>query len=94
LNFALVRQEKRARDDAATVSSLDGSSSIDQEALNWRQMRILKLMKSRDFIDAEHCQKLFKVSEATARRDLAQLVRVSLLVRLGKGRAIKYIAKD
>jgi hypothetical protein len=60
--------------------------------LNWRQLKILRQIKSREFIDTDHCRKLFKVSEVTARRDLAHLVRLSMIARIGKGRAIKYKA--
>ncbi len=92
LSFARDSGAPKPREPAPLPAAGDGSSAIREE-LNWRQTHILKLMKSRDFIDTEHCQKLFNVSEATARRDLSQLVRASLLTRLGKGRAIKYIAK-
>lgn len=61
--------------------------------LNWRQLKILRAVNPEQFLDVEHCRKLFRVSEITARRDLSQLVGLSYLTRVGKGRATKYTLK-
>jgi DNA-binding winged helix-turn-helix (wHTH) protein len=58
--------------------------------LNYRQVQILKLLKIRTFIDAKACREQFEVSEITATRDLSHLMRAGLVVRVGRGRAIRY----
>ena len=50
----------------------------------------LERLQTDDFINVKVCQTLFDVSEITARRDLAELYRVSLVQRIGKGRATQY----
>jgi tetratricopeptide (TPR) repeat protein len=60
------------------------------ERLNHRQLEILRELGSDSYIDVKICKKKFEVSEITARRDLGGLLKLGELVRLGKGRAVKY----
>ncbi len=60
------------------------------DGMNYRQVKILERLQTDDFINVKVCQTLFDVSEITARRDLAELYRVSLVQRIGKGRATQY----
>lgn len=65
-------------------------SSTLQAHLNFRQIEILGLFPTYDYIDVKICSDKFNVSEITARRDLASMTTEGLLVRSGKGRATKY----
>jgi len=60
-------------------------------ALNIRQIAILKAVDRNESINVRDCLRQFKVSEITASRDLSQLARIGLLVRIGKARATCYV---
>ncbi len=68
-------------------------SGDEQRRLNHRQERILRFLKENEFIDTGTCRSLFETSEITASRDLAELTRLDLVGRIGKGRATKYRRK-
>ncbi len=59
--------------------------------LNYRQLKCLEQLISREFEDVSNYQKLFDVSRATATRDLTDLTNKGYLKKLGKGRATKYV---
>lgn len=58
--------------------------------LNPRQQKILRFLEQNEFIDSMTCKGMFKTSEITASRDLSELVKLQLVLRVGKGRATKY----
>lgn len=61
-------------------------------SLNERQKEILNLLENPDStITNRQTQKLFKVSQITASRDLAKLVSLGLLFAHGRGRTVHYI---
>ena len=47
-----------------------------------------------EYIDAAMCRTIFETSEITASRDLAELLRLQFIDRVGKGRATKYRRKS
>jgi len=63
-------------------------------ALNARQQKILRFLAQNEFIDTPKCQEIFETSEVTASRDLSALLRLSLIDRIGKGRATKYALRS
>ena len=62
--------------------------------LNSRQQKILRFLAQNEFIDTPKCQEIFETSEVTASRDLSALLRLSLIDRIGKGRATKYALRS
>lgn len=60
------------------------------DGMNYRQIKILERLQTEDYINVKVCQTLFDVSEITARRDLSELFKNSLVNRIGKGRATRY----
>lgn len=68
--------------------------SMKHQGLNIRQLGILEDLKTINRTDAQTCAERFKVSLVTARRDLSLLTRLSLLKRVGKGRATVYLLPD
>lgn len=59
-------------------------------SLNHRQQKILRFLEQNETIDSMTVRGLFKTSEITASRDLAELLKLRLVNRMGKGRATKY----
>ena len=62
--------------------------------LNHRQQKILQFLDANDNIDTATCRKLFDTSEITASRDLSELLRLTLIGRIGRGRATKYVLRE
>lgn len=60
------------------------------DVLNYRQLGIVEHLKDESFCDARTISQKFSVSEVSARRDLAHLTNLGVLVRHGKGRATRY----
>lgn len=66
----------------------EGPSLVSQ--LNHRQLDILKILRKKNYLTTAICMKLFSVSEITASRDLSQLMKLRLVCRIGRGRAVRY----
>lgn len=60
--------------------------------LNFRQIKALKELEKREFWDLRSYKKTFEVSTMTAWRDLDSLRMKGFLLRLGQGRATRYVA--
>ena len=60
--------------------------------LNMRQRQILKTVQARGELDVQACVDAFGISLATARRDLSQLAELSLVQRVGRARATRYVS--
>lgn len=58
--------------------------------LNVRQLKLIKMLKSEDFIGVSEYAKRFRVCKMTACRDLTSLHRFGFMLRVGKGRATAY----
>ena len=59
--------------------------------LNERQQKGLKVVDDRRTISKGEYATLTNCSDATALRDLRELVKLEILMRVGKGRGAKYI---
>ncbi len=62
--------------------------------LNYRQRQILRFLSESGSSDVRSCLQKFDVSDMTVRRDFRELLERSLVRRIGRGRAIKYILKE
>jgi hypothetical protein len=81
---SFLREEPRP--EPAHVPRQDARSS----ELNFRQIRILELMKTKRFVGAGECAKKFRVTEMTARRDFTALRKAGWIARTGRARATRY----
>lgn len=100
----VLREEAQPRSlSPATVSSKESTGnpyhiapSVTVDAgradLNFRQVKALKELEKREFWDLRTYKKVFEVSTMTAWRDLDSLMEKGFLIRLGKGRATRYVA--
>jgi DeoR/GlpR family transcriptional regulator of sugar metabolism len=61
-----------------------------QAGLNSRQLQILNILKPSDLIDTRTYSKLFKISTATANRDLRELAKHKQIIQQGRSRDIAY----
>lgn len=88
---ALANQlEKAANFDLESQAQLSGLSASFWQ-LNDRQKAILNFLENPDAtITNKKVQKLFKISQITASRDLAKLANLGLLLLHGKGRSVFY----
>lgn len=87
---ACVHQLAKVKNDLAMQHfTLDLSASILY--LNDRQKEILAVLEApQSSITNKKVQRLFKISQITASRDLAKLVSLDLLFSHGKGRSVYY----
>ena len=59
--------------------------------LNHRQIKILEYIQTHGSIHLQDCLELFEVSKVTASRDLSHLHQQDYVLRLGRGKATKYL---
>lgn len=64
-----------------------------QVALNEKQMRIVEFLHKCGKVTNQDLQKLFSVSDKTSGGYLADLVKIKVLSRKGKGRSVYYVLK-
>ncbi len=74
--------------EAAATQRPQWSKSLHD--LNARQIALFSYFESETFVNVSEYQKIFKVSEITACRDLSTLFKKGLLMRLGRARATRY----
>lgn len=60
-------------------------------SLNFRQIKIIKYLQNHDYITTKMHMDANQITEISANRDLADLFRKKIVIRLGKARATKYI---
>jgi predicted HTH transcriptional regulator len=82
--------------DRIRVSSKTGRllPKAIQEALNDRQMQILKQAAREGSVTSGWCRERFSVAYQTVHRDLTGLVEMGLLVRTGRGPRTRYELKE
>lgn len=88
----------RAHQPHAILAFTDAEQSVQQGAaykikssLNLRQLRLLDALPEGQELTNQSVQERYKVSYATATRDLRELVERGLLARFGKGKATSYM---
>ncbi len=59
--------------------------------LKVRQMRAIEFIKTNGFITNKYYSRLAEISERQALRELNELVESARLIRVGKGRACRYV---
>jgi len=61
-----------------------------KDKLNERQIKLVEYLKTHDFIKSDAYAEMFEITDRQARADLSELVSLSLLIKEGKARLIKY----
>lgn len=75
----------------AKTSVDDQMQTYLKQGLNARQIQIMQYLQENQFISVKLVQELFEVSEITANRDLRYLNNNQFVLRVGRGRAIRYM---
>ena len=94
LLWAAVTTAEDKKISDAEISSIPGLAAGDRvhdSGLKVRQMRAMEFIKSYGFITNKHYSQLAAISERQALRELSELVDTGRLVRIGKGRACRYV---
>lgn len=73
------------------IPELSAGDRVLDSGLKVRQMRAIDFIKSNGFITNKHYSQFAKISERQALRELSELVESGRLLRLGKGRACRYV---
>jgi hypothetical protein len=86
-----IRKSHKIKDEnQASKSEYESSETPLQSNINHRQMAILSTLDQQKYTNAAKCAEIYDVSKVTATRDLTELWKIGLIVRIGKGRAIRY----
>jgi two-component system NtrC family response regulator len=84
-------EEKNAAPRDFSVPGLAAGDRVQDSGLKVRQMRAMEFIKLYGFITNKHYSQLAAISERQALRELNELVETGRLVRVGKGRACRYV---
>lgn len=88
----VVFANKEDNDEEETKNSLKDNITHKRilVGLNVRQLKLIKVLKSNDYIGVSEYAKRFRVCKMTACRDLSSLHQSGLVIRVGKARATMY----
>jgi hypothetical protein len=90
-----VRFQSLPQASPQTLSqTIPRADSSHDARLSLRQLKILNYLKDNESLDARTLKQLYKVSEITATRDLARLTTLRLVIRVGQGRATRYLLPE
>jgi len=73
------------------IPGLNPADRLSDSGLKVRQMRAMEFIKTHGFITNKYYSQLAGISERQALRELSELVDLGRLVRVGKGRACRYV---
>jgi two-component system NtrC family response regulator len=85
------KAEKTGPDEELII---EPGEKLPQWGTNQRQQRALSFVKTNGFITNKYYSKLNGISERQALRELTDLVEMRMLVRMGKGRACRYVLPE
>ena len=77
---------------ASTMSDVNSDFS-HKFGLNMRQAKFMRELKIGEFKSVHDYKDRFDISELTACRDLSNLIRAGLVVRVGRARATRYTTR-
>ncbi|MDR3569885.1 MAG: sigma 54-interacting transcriptional regulator [Syntrophobacteraceae bacterium] len=75
------------------VPELSAGERMHDSGFKVRQVRAMEFIKTNGFITNKYYSQLAEISERQALRELSELVESGRLVRVGKGRACRYVLK-
>ncbi|MDR3554942.1 MAG: sigma-54 dependent transcriptional regulator [Syntrophobacteraceae bacterium] len=85
-------EESRQSPEAATfIPELSPGDRMGESGMKVRQMRAMEFIKTNGFITNKYYSQLAEISERQALRELNELVESGRLLRVGKGRACRYV---
>ena len=95
LNLRLISLRESTPEMERELESIGERIVVPRQiGLNSRQLQLLGFLKNNDLIDTRTYSRLFKVSTATANRDLRNLARLKRITRQGRSRDIAYALTD
>ncbi|MGC9193826.1 MAG: sigma-54-dependent transcriptional regulator [Syntrophobacteraceae bacterium] len=83
--------EQKQMPGANLELELSAGERLTESGLKVRQMRAIEFIKINGFITNKYYSKLAEISERQALRELSELVESGRLLRIGKGRACRYV---
>jgi two-component system NtrC family response regulator len=87
-------EEKKQSDDVGVgvfLPELSAGERLHDSGLKVRQMRAMDFIKANGFITNKYYSQFAEISERQALRELSELVEAGRLLRVGKGRACRYV---
>jgi two-component system NtrC family response regulator len=84
-------QEQKLISRANSIPELSAGERLSDSGLKVRQMRAMEFIKINGFITNKYYSQLAEISERQALRELSELVESGRLLRIGKGRACRYV---
>ena len=66
---------------------------LDRFKLNKRQVEALELWYNRGEITSKEYGEHFQITDRTARRDLSELSRIGLVIKIGENKGVKYLLR-
>ncbi len=90
--MAAVEDSKISGAGILSVPGLAAGDRAHDSGLKVRQMQAMEFIKTYGFITNRHYSQLASISERQALRELNELVDTGRLIRMGKGRACRYVA--
>ncbi len=84
--------DRRLPDQATLpIPGLSAGDRMADSGFKVRQMRAMEFIKTNGFITNKYYSQLAEISERQALRELSELVDTGKLLRIGKGRACRYV---
>lgn len=87
----MADEGKHAPEAQTFIPELSGGDRVPDSRLKVRQMRAMEFIKTNGFITNKYYSRLAEISERQALRELSELVESGRLLRVGKGRACRYV---
>ncbi|MGC8493428.1 MAG: sigma-54-dependent transcriptional regulator [Syntrophobacteraceae bacterium] len=85
-------EERKSPAEAETyIPELSAADRVPDSGMKVRQMRAMEFIKTNGFITNKYYSRLAEISERQALRELSELVETGRLLRIGKGRACRYV---
>ena len=88
---ATEEERKQPREVETFIPELSAGDRVPDSGMKVRQMRAMEFIKTNGFITNKYYSRLAEVSERQALRELSELVESGRLLRIGKGRACRYV---
>jgi two-component system NtrC family response regulator len=86
-----AEESRQIPEAAAFIPELSPGDRMGESGMKVRQMRAMEFIKTNGFITNRYYSQLAEISERQALRELNELVESGRLLRVGKGRACRYV---
>jgi len=89
---AIAEGKKTSSAGIPSIPALNDDERVHDSGLKVRQMRAMEFIKTHGFITNKHYSQFAGISERQALRELSELVDRGRILRVGKGRACRYLS--